>query len=77
MAVVSQPLIQSITLSNAIVTLTWTAIEGQGYRLQTNASLDSLTWGDAGADLIAGGPTATATGAVDQATKYFRVRVLP
>ena len=75
--VLSQPLIQSITVSNSIVTLTWTAMGGQGYRLQTNASLDPLTWGDAGAELIAGGPTATATAAVDQATKYFRVRVLP
>ena len=75
--VLSRPIIQSIAVSNSVVTLTWSAIAGQGYRLLTNASLDIPAWGDAGADLIAGGSTATATEVVDQATKYFRVRVLP
>ena len=75
--VVSRPLIYSIEATNSIVTLMWSAIDGQGYRLQTNASLAAPVWGDAGGDVMAVGTSASASAATDQAETYFRVRVLP
>ena len=75
--VVSRPLIYSIEATNSSVTLMWSAIDGQGYRLQTNASLAAPVWGDVGGDVIAVGNSASAPAAADQAETYFRVRVVP
>lgn len=75
--VVSRPVIESIAATNSVVSLTWSAITGHAYRVQTNASLTVPAWGDVGGDVIAPGASASATAALDQAETYFRVRVLP
>jgi uncharacterized repeat protein (TIGR01451 family) len=75
--VLSRPLILSIEATNSIVTLIWSAIEGHGYRLQTNFTLATPVWGDIDGDVIATGDTATNAAPMEPAESYFRVRVLP
>lgn len=76
--VVARPMIYSITESNAVLTLTWSAIDGQAYRLQTNSSLVTPVWGDAGADVIAVGGAASTTATMGGDVEFFfRVRVIP
>jgi len=75
--VVAKPVIQSIVASNTIITVTWSAISGQGYQLQTNTSLELPNWVGAGANVLASGPTASASDVLDNTTKYYRIRVLP
>ena len=75
--VLGRPIIQSIVISKDTVILSWSAIVGQGYRLQTNSSLEFPTWGDIGSDVIAGGLSASSTDALDGKSKFYRVRVLP
>ena len=74
---VARPVIQSIVVSNDTVRLSWSAIVGQGYRLQTNSSLELPTWDDLGAEVIAVGASADSTDVFEGETKYYRVRVLP
>jgi uncharacterized repeat protein (TIGR01451 family) len=75
--VAARPLIYSIETTSNFVTLIWSAIEGQGYRLQTNATLRTPAWGDIEPDVIATGTAATNAAPLDQTETYFRVRVLP
>jgi len=77
--VVARPLIYAIEATNAIVTLRWSAIDGQGYRLQTNMSLTAPAWSETGGDVMATEDSAGTSAIVDQggAETYFRVRVLP
>lgn len=75
--VLARPVIQAVEVSNSVVILTWSAIPGQGYRLQTNASLDAPTWGDVGADVIAPGPIGTASDVANSVMKLYRIRVMP
>jgi hypothetical protein len=75
--VLNRPIIQSIAISNHVATLTWSAIAGQNYQLETNHDLARPLWGDAGASVPATGPAATATDLLDGTTRYYRVRVLP
>jgi uncharacterized repeat protein (TIGR01451 family) len=75
--VAPRPLIYSIEATNNVVTLIWSAIEGQGYRLQTNAALTTPAWGDIEGDVIATGTAATNAAPLEQTETYFRVRVLP
>lgn len=75
--VASRPVIYSIETSNSTLTLTWSAIDGQGYRLQTNSQLMTPAWGDIDFDVFGIGTTAKSTGILDQAEQYYRVRVLP
>jgi len=75
--VVARPIIQSIVVSNTIVTVTWSAIAGQNYLLQTNNTLEVTTWGDIGAGVLASGPTGSASDVLGGEAKYYRVRVLP
>jgi hypothetical protein len=75
--VVSRPFIYSIEATNTVVTLMWTGIDGQGYRLQTNASMTTPIWGDVGGDVVAVGASASATIVRDLGETYFRVRCLP
>jgi len=72
----SRPVIQSIAISSNWVTLTWMAIAGQNYRVQTNASLSAPAWGDLESTIPGGGPTASATNNADAMVRYYRVRVV-
>jgi len=76
--VVADPVIQSVVVSNSSVELTWSAIAGQSYRLQSKTNLTDITWNDLSPDITASGPTAS--GADTSGTgvqQFYRVRVLP
>jgi hypothetical protein len=74
--VLSQPEILSITLSNAVATIEWSAIAGQGYRLQFKDHLHETNWSDAAPDVIATGPAASKDDSLDGVTqRYYRILV--
>jgi hypothetical protein len=76
--VIARPVIETIEVTNGLVTLSWSAIPGQTYRLQSLEHLTDTNW----ADVL---PETTATNAsvvqsalvlgADQ--KFYRVRVMP
>ena len=75
--VVSRPSIQSITRSNDLVTVAWTAIPGQNYRLAYKNDLADLSWTSVSPDIAATGATATTTDStVSQTRRFYRVEVL-
>jgi hypothetical protein len=75
----SPPLvIQSIGWTNGIVTITWSAVSGQSYRLQYKANLTDSVWSDATPDFTATGSVATGTNGVNNATqRFYQVKPLP
>jgi hypothetical protein len=69
--------IQSIILTNGIVTIKWSAVSGQSYRLQYKGTLMDSAWSNAVPDFTASGPIATGTNGVNNATqRYYRVLLL-
>jgi hypothetical protein len=74
----TMPVIQSISLTNGIVTIKWSAVSGQSYRLQYKGNLTDSVWSDATPDFTASGPIATGTNGVNNATqRYYRIKLLP
>ena len=74
--VVNVPVIQDISISNGVATITWSAIAGQIYRLQYKADLNETNWSDLLPDVTASGPTASKDDALDSIVqRYYRVRV--
>jgi len=72
------PMIQMVSLSNGIVTVAWSAVADRSYRLQSKDALSDINWVDCSPDVIATGPTATATDTVGSATqRFYRVYLLP
>jgi hypothetical protein len=71
-----RPLVSSIVLTNDLVTLTWSAIPGEWYRLQTNGVADVVGWDDASGDIQAVGDEANTTTALEPTVRFFRVRWL-
>jgi len=77
-AVVARPLIQTITVTNDVATLTWSALAGQAYRLQYTDSFSPINWTESLSDVMATGPTATTTNAIGaMPQRFYRVLVLP
>ncbi|MDB6109861.1 MAG: hypothetical protein JWR69_1611, partial [Pedosphaera sp.] len=75
---VPAPVILSFNLSDGIATITWGAVPNQSYRLQYNSDLSSTNWLDQVPDIMATGPTATATNAVgSSAQQFYRILSLP
>src|SRR5205807_2554831 len=62
-----RPVIQSVALTNDVVTLTWSAIAGQSYRLQFKNSVDDTNWTDAAGNILASGTLCSETNAVNAA----------
>ena len=75
-AVRARPHIESITLTNATVTLVWTAIPGTTYRVQQKSLLDAAGWTDLPGDVTAAGPS---TSVVDSrpasGQRFYRIEV--
>ncbi|MGA2751819.1 MAG: hypothetical protein ABSG59_23890, partial [Verrucomicrobiota bacterium] len=72
------PVIQSITVSNGVVTITWSAIAGRNYQLQCQDGALGTNWYDAPPDLQATGSTATCTNAPGAVTqRFYRVYLMP
>ena len=76
-AVLPRPVIQSIEVSNAIVTLSWNSIAGQAYQLQSTTNLPPANWFEIAPAVIAVGPTASQSTTATEEARYFRVHVLP
>ena len=76
--VVPPPMIQSISVSNGIVTITWSAAAGSTYMLEGNDDPTGTNWNGVPPPVNATGLTATATdnaGAAPQ--RFYRVRLMP
>jgi hypothetical protein len=60
------------------VNVSWTALAGQGYRLQYKTNANEADWTDVQPDVIASGAFATQTNAFDSSgMRLYRVKVLP
>jgi hypothetical protein len=75
-AVYFQPRIQSITATNGIVTLTWSALDGKSYRLQYKDNLSDSDWSNLEPDVTAVGASASMTNSPGSAPRFYRVQVL-
>jgi hypothetical protein len=76
---VSSPLlIQSLTLTNGTAAVTWNAIPGYNYFLQSKDSFDDPAWTSTFPALTATGALATATNSVGSSTqRFYRVFLGP
>ena len=68
---VSPPVIQSIVLAGDSIVVSWGAVSGQSYRLQFTDGLADAKWNDALPEVLATGPTATATNAIGSSPQRF------
>jgi hypothetical protein len=76
--VVSPPVIESIGSTNGNVTIYWSAIAGENYRVQFKAELSETTWNNLSGDVTATELTATKTDtSVSGNQRYYRVLLLP
>lgn len=77
-SVVPRPLITSITVSNQILHVAWTALTGQVYQLQFTTNLSNTSWSAVVPDVTAASPTVTYTNAFDPAAmNFYRVQLVP
>jgi hypothetical protein len=78
LTVVAPVVINSIRVSNGVASLSWNAIPGTSYSLQTNSALGQANWNGAGPTLQATGNTATVSDAIIGSTqRFYRVFLLP
>jgi hypothetical protein len=66
-----QPVIQSITMTNGVATLIWSAVPTHIYQLQYNENLSSPNWTGVSPNVTASGQTATTTDVVGISTQRF------
>ena len=71
-------MLQSISFSQNIATLTWSSVTGYSYRLQYCQDLAAGTWSNLGPDVMATNSLAGATNDVGTSTqRFYRVILLP
>jgi hypothetical protein len=76
--VVPRPTFAAITLSNALVTLTWSAVPGQTYRVQYQDMVTGTNWIALPPDVTASGASAATSDVFDSAAqRFYRVMLLP
>jgi autotransporter-associated beta strand protein len=73
--VVSAPT-ADITVAGNIVTITWTSIAGQTYRVQYKDNIDDTIWTNLAPDVTASGSTSSTTDTTTS-QRFYRVAVLP
>ena len=72
------PTFSSPVVSDNLLTLTWSAISGQTYRVQYNTTLSDTNWTDLPPDVTATGTTASQSDStLPDAQRFYRVMVLP
>jgi len=72
------PVFESISVTNGVVRLIWSTVNGRSYRVQYSDDLSATNWTDIAPDVTAPGPTASLTSPVGEALqRYYRVFVLP
>jgi uncharacterized repeat protein (TIGR03803 family) len=78
LTVVSPPVFQSISRTGGVITLTWTSIAQQKYRLQYNFDLGSTNWLNLGSTITATNNKVTASDGIGSLTqKFYRVILVP
>lgn len=72
------PTFSSANMSNGVVTLNWSAISGQTYRVQYSTSLVGSNWTDLSPDVTASDITASQNELIlPDAQRFYRVLVVP
>jgi hypothetical protein len=71
------PVILSLTVSNAIATITWSSVTGKTYRVQAKDSPFATNWVDVPPDVLAAGSTASGYDTAPQSQRFYRVVLLP
>jgi hypothetical protein len=73
------PVIQSVTVSNGIVTIAWSTVSGHSYGVDySDGSLATPQWSNCVPEVLATGLTASATNAVGTGPqRFYRVYRLP
>jgi autotransporter-associated beta strand protein len=72
------PVFTTIQRTGSTVALTWSAVSGRVYHLQSKDSLEAASWDDIYPDVTAGGDTASTTDSgVPADHRFYRVSVLP
>ena len=72
------PRIESISVSGSVVTISWSAIAGQRYRLQYKDSPTTGTWQDVLPEVTASSATAAASVPFEAvARRFYRVMQVP
>jgi hypothetical protein len=72
-----RPIIQSIVVTNGVVTVTWSAVPPHVYRLQYNGNLTFTNWSTVVPDVTAVDPTAQTTDTVGiSAQRFYRVLIV-
>jgi hypothetical protein len=72
-AQLSPPTIQSIQLTNGLLTLSWSAVSNHTYQVQFNTILASTNWTSLAGDVTATNSTASMTDSVGGTTQFYRV----
>ena len=73
-----RPFISAISSSNGAVTLTWTSVTNQIYRVEYKPSLAATNWTELLPDVTATGSTASsADNPLGDTERYYRVVLLP
>jgi len=74
---VPAPVLQAVTQTNGLVTLTWTSANGQLYQPQYNPDMSPGNWSNLGPPLVATGPTASTTDPLAANTqRFYRIVML-
>ena len=75
--VLPPPEFQTVTYSNGIITMTWSAISGGVYRVQSKSGTNGSTWQDISPDVIATGPAASKSDTPGAEAGFYRILVVP
>jgi len=70
------PVIQAIAVTSNAVTVVWSSVPGHLYRLQYHNLPLANDWSNVVPDIVATGPTASATNAPDCAQRIYRVQLI-
>jgi uncharacterized repeat protein (TIGR03803 family) len=74
----SRPVFRTIALSNATLTLTWSAVAGKSYQLQYATNLPSLGWSNLGGVILATNTNAAASDVLSgKPRRFYRLQMLP
>jgi hypothetical protein len=72
-AALTPPLINSVILTNSVLTLTWPSISNHVYRVQFRTNIVTTNWSNLAGDVTATGPTAFQTDSATNATRFYRI----
>ena len=76
-AALSPPVIQSITWSNELATLSWPSISNRHYRVQFRSDVSDTNWDDVAGDVTATNSVAWKTDNASAGKRFYRAVVLP